>query len=104
MCIIISKICFYYIYAYTNIFNFNIKNYVVDSGYLTLDIKKYFIDNNIFGVFGYRRYETSESRKEKRKYEYVKEEDIFTKNGMNCLIKIDCQNLEKNYIKEEKNM
>ena len=58
-------------------FNFNIKNYAVDSGYLTLDIKKYFIDNNIFGVFGYRRYGTSDSRKEKRKYEYVKDEDIY---------------------------
>ena len=60
-----------------NTFNFNIKNYAVDSGYLTLDIKKYFIDNNIFGVFGYRRYGTLESRKEKRKYEYVSELDIY---------------------------
>jgi len=34
--------------------------------YLTLDIKKYFIENNIFGVFGYRRYGTPESRKEKK--------------------------------------
>ena len=58
-------------------FNFNIKNYAVDSGYLTLDIKKYFIDNNIFGVFGYRRYGTSDSRKEKRKYEYVSDLDIY---------------------------
>ena len=60
-----------------NTFNFNIKNYAVDSGYLTLDIKKYFIDNNIFGVFGYRRYGTQESRKEKRNYEYVSELDIY---------------------------
>ena len=58
-------------------FGFEIKNYAVDSGYLTLDIKKYFIDNNIFGVFGYRRYGTSESRKEKSKYEYVKELDVY---------------------------
>ena len=58
-------------------FGFEIKNYAIDSGYLTLDIKKYFIDNNIFGVFGYRRYGTPESRKEKSKYEYVKEEDIY---------------------------
>ena len=58
-------------------FNFNIKNYAVDSGYLTLDIKKYFIVNNIFGVFGYRRYGTKESRKEKRKYEYNKETDTY---------------------------
>lgn len=60
-----------------NTFNFNIKQYAVDSGYLTLDIKKYFIENDIFGVFGYRRYGSSESRQEKRKYEYVKELDIY---------------------------
>lgn len=60
-----------------NAFNFNIKKYAVDSGYLTLDIKKYFIENNIFGVFGYRRYGSKESREEKRKYEYVKELDIY---------------------------
>ena len=47
-----------------NTFGFSLKNYAVDSGYLTLDIKKYFIDNNIFGVFGRRRFGTSESRKE----------------------------------------
>src|SRR5574344_1386192 len=58
-------------------FGFNIKKYAVDSGYLTLDIKKYFIDNNIFGVFGYRRFGTPESRKEKTKYQYIKEEDIY---------------------------
>ena len=39
--------------------------------------KKYFIENNIFGVFGYRRYGTPESRKEKSKYEYVKELDVY---------------------------
>lgn len=54
-----------------------IKNYAVDSGYLTFDIKKYFIDNNIFGIFGYRRYGTKESRKEKNKYEYNKELDVY---------------------------
>ena len=60
-----------------NTFEFDIKRYAVDSGYLTLDIKKYFIDNNIFGVFGYRRYGTPESRKEKNKYEYNKDLDIY---------------------------
>ena len=60
-----------------NTFNFNIKKYAVDSGYLTLDIKRYFILNNIFGVFGYRRYGSKESREEKRKYEYVKDLDIY---------------------------
>ena len=58
-------------------YGFEIKKYAVDSGYLTLDIKKYFIDNNIFGVFGYRRYGTQESRKEKKKYMYNKEQDYY---------------------------
>jgi transposase len=58
-------------------FNFKIKKYAVDSGYLTLDIKKYFIDNNIFGVFGYRRFGTPESRKDKNNYQYIKENDIY---------------------------
>ena len=58
-------------------FGFEIQRYGVDSGYVTLDIKKYFIENNIFGVFGYRRYGTPESRKEKSKYQYVKEQDIY---------------------------
>lgn len=60
-----------------NTFGFNIKQYAVDSGYLTLDIKKYFIENDIFGVFGYRRYGSSESRQEKKKYKYVKELDVY---------------------------
>lgn len=60
-----------------NTFGFNIKNYGVDSGYLILDIKKYFIDNNIFGVFGYRRFGTPESRKEKSKYYYNKDMDVY---------------------------
>ena len=58
-------------------YGFEIKRYAVDSGYLTLDIKKYFIENNIFGVFGYRRYGTQESRKEKKKYMYNKEQDYY---------------------------
>ena len=58
-------------------FGFDIRKYGVDSGYLTLDIKKYFIENNIFGVFGYRRTGTQESRKEKSKYTYNKELDIY---------------------------
>ena len=58
-------------------FGFEIKKYAVDSGYLTLDIKKYFIENNIFAVFGYRRYGTQESRQEKKKYLYNKERDCY---------------------------
>ena len=60
-----------------NTFGFNIKKCAVDSGYDTLDIKKYYIENNIFGVIGYRRYGSKESRYEKRKYQYNKKLDIY---------------------------
>lgn len=58
-------------------FGFNIKRCAADSGYDTLDIKKYFIDNDIFGVLGYRRHGTKESRQEKSKYYYEKKLDIY---------------------------
>ena len=101
-----------------NTFNFTIKKYAVDSGYLTLDIKKYFIDNNIFGVFGRRRYGTPESRQEKRKYEYVKELDIYyekdtgevleykgniDRNGYKKYENIDKTKIQRRHIHEEWN-
>lgn len=58
-------------------FNFDIKAVGLDSGYHSLDIKKHLIDNNIFGVIGYRRHGTKESRDFKRKFKYEKERDIF---------------------------
>lgn len=59
------------------IFNFNIQKVALDSGYATLDIKKYIIDNNIFGVIGYRRFGSQESRQEKNKYYYNEEYDVY---------------------------
>ena len=100
------------------IFGFNIKNYAVDSGYLTLDIKKYFIENNIFGVFGYKRTGTPESRKEKSKYYYDKELNIYydketgevleykgliDKNGYMKYQNIDKTKIVRRHIKEEWN-
>ena len=83
-------------------FGFEIKNYAVDSGYLTLDIKKYFIDNDIFGVFGYRRYGTQESRKEKAKYEYVKDLDIYFEKETGEVLEYNGQ-LDKNGYKKYEN-
>lgn len=100
------------------IFGFNIKNYAIDSGYLTLDIKKYFIENNIFGVFGYKRTGTPESRKEKSKYYYDKELNIYydketgevleykgliDKNGYMKYQNIDKTKIVRRHIKEEWN-
>ena len=63
--------------------NFHIKSYLYSfnslmSAYYFCVL--YFIENNIFGVFGYRRYGTPESRKEKNKYKYEKELDIYYEN------------------------
>lgn len=58
-------------------YNFKIRKVAIDSGYDTLDIKKYLNDNDIFGVIGYRRYGSQESRKEKSKYYYEKELNVY---------------------------
>ena len=58
-------------------YNFKIRKVAIDSGYDTLDIKKYLNDNDIFGVIGYRRYGSQESRKEKSKYYYEQELDVY---------------------------
>lgn len=58
-------------------YGFNIERVALDSGYDTLEIKKYLHDNNIFGVIGYRRYGTKESRKSKAQYDYGKEGDYY---------------------------
>lgn len=84
-------------------FKFDIKKYGVDSGYLTLDIKKYFIDNNIFGVFGYRRYGTSDSRKEKFKYEYNKELDVYMEKSTGEVLEYSGL-IDKNGYKTYRNM
>ena len=99
-------------------FGFDIKRYGVDSGYLTLDIKKYFIENDIFGVFGYRRTGTPESRKEKTQYIYIKEEDYYMnketgevltykgkidKNGYKSYESYDKKAVIRRHIKEEWN-
>ena len=85
-----------------NKYGFNIKKYAVDSGYLTLDIKKYFIDNNILGVFEYRRYGTTESRKEKNIDEYVKGLDIYCEKETGAIL--ECNGLiDKNGYKKYEN-
>jgi len=44
-----------------NKYGFKIKEVGIDSGYDTLDIKKYLHDNEIFGVIAYRIYAKSET-------------------------------------------
>ena len=58
-------------------FGFDIKEVAVDSGYDSIDIKKYFEDNNIFGVIGYRRHSHEKSEIKKYNFKYNKEKDYY---------------------------
>ena len=60
-----------------NKFGFNIKEVGIDSGYDTLEIKKYFEDNNIFGVIAYRRYQQGDTNIRKYEFKYNKEQDCY---------------------------
>ena len=60
-----------------NKFGFDIKEVGVDSGYDTLEIKKYFEDNNIFGVIAYRRYQQGDTNIRKYEFKYNKELDFY---------------------------
>ena len=60
-----------------NKYGFKIKEVGIDSGYDTLDIKKYLHDNEIFGVIAYRRYAKSETTVRKNRFKYIKESDCY---------------------------
>ena len=60
-----------------NKYGFNIKEWALDSGYDTLEIKKYFEDNNIFGVIGYRSYGQGNTSIRKYKFKYNKMFDYY---------------------------
>ena len=49
----------------------------LDSGYDTLDIKKYFEKENIFGVIQYRSYGQGNTEIRKYEFKYLKEEDCY---------------------------
>lgn len=58
-------------------FGFDPKEWALDSGYDTLDIKKFLHDNNIFGVVGYRSYAQGNTTIRKYKFKYNKEQDLY---------------------------
>lgn len=58
-------------------FNFKIKEVALDSGYDSLDIKKYLEAQSIFGVIGYRRYGSKASRAYRRQFKYDDAHDYF---------------------------
>ncbi len=58
-------------------YGFDIKEVGIDSGYDTIDIKKYLHDNNIYGVIAYRRYGKAETTVRKSRFKYIKESDCY---------------------------
>ena len=58
-------------------YNFKIKEIGVDSGYDTLEIKKYFEEKGIFGVIAYRRYGQGETKVRKYEFKYSKTSDCY---------------------------
>lgn len=58
-------------------FGFKIKEVGIDSGYDTIDIKKYLHDNDIYGVIAYRRYAKAETTISKNRFKYIKESDCY---------------------------
>ena len=60
-----------------NKLNLNVKKVGLDSGYDTYEIKKYFEDNDIFGVIQYRSYGQGNTEIRKWQFSYFKEEDVY---------------------------
>ena len=58
-------------------YKFKIKEIGIDSGYDTIEIKKYFEEKNIFGVIGYRRYGQGDTKIKKYRFKYNKEKDYY---------------------------
>ena len=60
-----------------NILNLDIKKVGLDSGYDTIDIKKYFEKENIFGVIQYRSYGQGDTEIRKYEFKYLQKEDAY---------------------------
>ena len=60
-----------------NILNLDIKKVGLDSGYDTIDIKKYFEKENIFGVIQYRSYGQGNTEIRKYEFKYLQDEDAY---------------------------
>jgi len=60
-----------------NKLNLNVNKVGLDSGYDTYEIKKYFEDNDIFGVIQHRSYGQGNTEIRKWQFKYIKEEDVY---------------------------
>ena len=76
----------------------NINKVGLDSGYDTYEIKKYFENNNIFGVIQYRSYGQGNTKIRKWQFEYLKKEDVYVCPEMGVILPY--KNIDKNGYKK----
>lgn len=76
----------------------NINKVGLDSGYDTIDIKKYFELENIFGVIQYRSYGQGGTKIRKNEFIYLKEEDVYICPKMGIVLPY--RNIDRNGYKK----
>ncbi len=76
----------------------NIKKVGLDSGYDTIDIKRYFEEEGIYGVIQYRSYGQGKTEIRKWQFEYLKEEDVYVCPKTGIILRY--RNINKNGYKE----
>ncbi len=70
----------------------------LDSGYDTIEIKKYFEENDIFGVIAYRRFQQGTTKIRRYEFEYKKEDDVYVCPRTGIILPY--KNIDKNGYKE----
>ena len=93
-----SAVCIDRLKYQKNKLDLSIKKVGLDSGYDTLDIKKYFEDKDIFGVIQYRSYGQGKTEIRKYEFKYIKEEDCYVCPRTGIILPY--RNIEKNGYKK----
>ena len=60
-----------------NKYGFNIEKWALDAGYNSIKIKKYLVENKIFGVIAHRRYAKEKTNVKKWEFKYNEEGDFY---------------------------
>ena len=93
-----SAVCVERLEYQQNNLNLNIKKVGLDSGYDTIDIKKYFKEKEIYGVIQYRSYGQGKTKVRKYEFKYLKEEDCYVCPRTGIILPY--RNIDKNGYKE----
>jgi transposase len=84
-------------------FDFDIQAVGLDSGYQSLDIKKYLNDHGIIGIIGSRRTGTKASRAKNRQFDYDSKNDLYIHKKTGEVLKYT-GNIDRNGYKKYSNL